>query len=144
MRAPLSYATAGYLLLCVKHLNININVYLSSGFGDFKCSTKSFLFSLRNKDNLKPFNCPFIMKIATQSCVILRSKQPSMMVMICSYANRNQDSRTDLGKTYSPPPGYEPCTPRTRALLAESNYYGFQRTVARLQIFLCVSALKCA
>ena len=75
-------------------VNININVYLSSGFGDFKRSTKSFLFSLRNKDNLKPFKCPIYNE--NSYAIMCYSAFGAAFgdgydLFICSYANRNQD-----------------------------------------------------
>ncbi len=46
-------------------------------------------------------------------------------------ANTNQNSFSNLGMTYQPPPGYEPGTPQTKALLAGSEYF----TPSEIEVF---------
>ena len=45
--------------------------------------------------------------------------------------NRNKESFSNLGTTYQPPPGYEPGTPQTRALLAGSHKF----TPSEIEVF---------
>ena len=52
-------------------------------------------------------------------------------MFISSNANTNQHSRTDLGKTYRPPRGYEPGTLQAKALLAGS----YQFTPTEIEVF---------
>ena len=99
-------------------------VYLSSGGFEWKRSTKSFLFSLRNKDNLRPFKCPIYDKRNDKAILGYHLSGATFGygfdLFICSNANTNQESYTNLGDTYRPPYGYESDTPQTRALLAGS------------------------
>ena len=111
-------------------------VYFSSAFvGEYKRSTKSFLFSLRNKDNLRPFKCPTYDHRNGKAVWCYRSYGAifgdGYDMLICSNASTNKDSRTDLGKTYRPPDGYEPDTPQTKALLAGS----YQFTPTEIEVF---------
>ncbi len=46
----------------------------------------------------------------------------------------NQDSYSNLGKTYQPPPGYEYDTPETKALLGGSEYF----TPSEIEVFQTV------
>ena len=96
----------------------------------YKRSTKSFLFSLQNKDNLKPFKCP-IYGHQNHGAIGCFYHWGAVFgyghdLRISSDANTNQFSSTNLGDTYRPPPGYEHNTPQTRALLAGS--YKFKPT----------------
>ena len=104
-------------------------------FGQYKRSTKSFLFSLRNKDNLKPFKCP-IYDHRNGYAIACFSGWGAVFgggpdLSISSDANTNQDSLTNLGDTYRPPPGYEPGTSQTRALLAGN----FEFTPTEIEVF---------
>ena len=90
----------------------------------YKRSTKSFLFSLQNKDNLMHFKCP-IYDHRNDGAIGCSSLWGAVFgrgydLFISSDANKNQFSSTNLGETYRPPPGYEHGTPQTRALLAGS------------------------
>ena len=111
-------------------------VYLSSAFlGEWKRSTKSFLFSLRNKDNLRPFKCPIYDHRNVKAVWCYRSFGAVFGdgndMFIYSNANTNQHSHTNLGKTYRPPDGYEHDTPQTKALLAGS----YQFTPTEIEVF---------
>ena len=44
-------------------------------------------------------------------------------LVISHNANTNQRSYSNLGNTYQPPPGYQPGTPQTKALLAGSEKF---------------------
>ena len=115
-----------YLLVWVRHLNINIFTF-SGDFGEYKRSTKSFLFSLRNKDNLTPFKCP-IHDHQNDKAIWCQPSFGAIFgegydLLITSNANANQKSHSNLGYTYRPPRGYEPGTPQTRALLAGIYYF---------------------
>ena len=84
----------------------------------------SFLFSLRNHDNLPPFKAP--LKDEHDVAVIYRdvSWGPSFAydLEIVDNAGSNDYSSTDLGDTFQPPPGYIFNTHQTQSLLA-GNYY---------------------
>ena len=110
--------------------------YLSSAsVGEYKRSTKSFLFSLRNKDNLRPFKCPVYDNQNGRAiyCFIVYGAVfgDGCDLFISSNANTNQDSYANLGKTYRPPDGYKPKTARTRVLLAGS----YKFTPTEIEVF---------
>ena len=85
-----------------------------SGHG-YKRSNVSFLFSLKNKDNVPPLKLLFIRTIKMQLAAILVKDQPLAEVMICTsvmtlipinihtptlatYTNLHQDTSTALNK----------------------------------------------
>ncbi|XP_028392016.1 uncharacterized protein LOC114516676 [Dendronephthya gigantea] len=90
-------------------------------------SNQSFLFSVKNKEKLHPMKCPIINGQSYQAIYREPFSGASFGngydLFISSNANRNQDSYSNLGYTYQPPPGYKPGTPQTRALLAGSYYF---------------------
>ena len=90
--------------------------------GGYKRSTESFLFSLRNKDKLKPFKCPIYDYRNDKAiwCGFGMAAVFGQDLRISSDANTNELSYTHFGDTYRPPSGYEPGTSQTRALLAGS------------------------
>ena len=101
----------------------------------YKRSTKSFLFSLQNKDNLKPFKCP-IYDLRNGLAIMCFSLWGAVFggghdLFISSDANTNQLSSTNLGGTYRAPPGYKPDTSQTRALLVESHNF----TPTEIEVF---------
>ena len=103
-------------------------------FDLYKRSDCSFLFSLRNKDNLLPFKC--LIKDERKSDAICRFVQQGACfgcddLFISNAANRNQRSFSNLGCTYQPPPGYDPGTPQTKALLAGSERF----TPSEIEVF---------
>ena len=100
----------------------------------YERSDCSFLFSLRNKDNLLPFKC--LIKKEQKDSAIDRDLWFGACfgvndLHIGNNANRNKESFSNLGTTYQPPPGYEPGTPQTRVLLAGSH----QLTPSEIEVF---------
>ena len=100
----------------------------------YKRSDCSFLFSLRNKDNLLPFKC--LIKDERKGDAICWFARWGACFgggdfFISNAANTNQLSYSHLGDTYQPPPGYEYDTPQTKALLAGSE--GF--TPSEIEVF---------
>ena len=84
-------------------------------------SVNAFLFSLKNKDNLKPFKAA----VYRDSYVAFYHKSgygPTFGsghdIRISNNANSNTDSRTYFGSTYQPPPGYTCNAANTKVLLA--------------------------
>ena len=113
----------------------NISFLLSDSFGEYKRSKQCFLFSLRNKDNLKPFKCP-IYDRRNEKAIWCDSTCGAIFgaghdLLISSDANTNQYSYANLGNTYRPPRGYEPDAPRTRTLLAGS----YKFTPTEIEVF---------
>ena len=96
-------------------------VILFSGVGKWVRSVNAFLFSLKNKDNLKPFKA-----------AVYRNNQHAFYhssdygptfgggydLHISNNANLNTGSYTWFGSTYQPPPGYTCNAANTKVLLA--------------------------
>ena len=92
----------------------------------------SFLYSLRNEDQVTPFKCPIYDDLndktwfGLEPCAYFGFNPPfgsGHDLYISDNANSNHDSYSNLGNTYQPPPGYQPCTPQTKALLAGSEKF---------------------
>ena len=97
------------------------------GYGQWKSSTASFLFSLRNPSNLAPFKCPIINGKNGYAIYCGPFQGASFGrghdLYINSNANTNQSSCSNLGNTYQPPPGYQSGTQQTKSLLAGSTNF---------------------
>jgi hypothetical protein len=100
-------------------------------------SEQSFLFSLRNKDNLPPFKCP-IYKHKHYGAIVCGHHYGASFggliasdLVISDKANTNRRSFSDLGDIYQPPPGYQYGTPQTKALLAGSENF----TPTEIEVF---------
>jgi hypothetical protein len=111
--------------------------YFSVSLGEYKHSTSSFVFSLRNKDNLPPFKCP-IYDHRKNNAIYCFSGWGAMFgcdrdLFISGNAIVNQYSYTNLGDTHQPPEGYQCGTPQTKALLAGS----FMFTPTEIEVFCC-------
>ena len=82
----------------------------------------SFLFSLRNNDDLSPFKAP--LKDENDVTAIYRSvaygPNFGFDLEIVNNAGLNGYSKTDFGDTFQLPPGYIYDTPKTQSLLAGS------------------------
>ena len=109
-------------------------VILFSGSGDWVSSVNAFLFSLKNKDNLKPFKAA----VYRYSEYALRHNSdygPTFGgghdLKISNNANSNTDSYTRFGCTYQPPPGYTYNAANTKALLADTFYF----TPSEVEVF---------
>ena len=85
----------------------------------------SFLFSLRNKDNLSPFQA--LLRNGSDGYAMYgwRKFGPTFGgghdLFISE--NINEKCYTDFGHTYHAPPGYTYGQPKTQALLAGSYYF---------------------
>ena len=93
-----------------------------SGHG-YKRSNVSFLFSLKNKDNVPPFKAP-VYKNHQHAIYSCPGYGPtfggSHDLHISNDSHTNQHSHTNFGYTYQPPPGYDYGTQETQYLLAGS------------------------
>ena len=93
----------------------------------------SFLFSLKNKDNVPPFKAPG--KSHQYAILSCPSYGPIFGaghdLLISNDSHTNQHSHTDFGDTYQPPPGYVYGTPQTKSLLAGS----YQFTPTEIEVF---------
>ena len=106
-------------------------LFLGSGY---KSSNVSFLFSLRNPNNMQPFKCPIINGkngyaiICTPSYGALFGGSD---LHIVNNANTIQGSYSNLGNTYQPPAGYQYNTPQTQSLFAGS----YKFTPTEIEVF---------
>ena len=110
------------------HMHVRlINNWLSLVLGLSKHSECAFLFSLRNKNKIPPFKCPVYDQQKNKAiyCSLWNGATfgGGHDLHISSDANTNQYSCSNLGFTYQPPPGYQPGTPQTKALLAGSEKF---------------------
>ena len=105
------------------------------GSGHYKSSNDSFLFSLRNPNNMQPFKCPII-NGKNGYAIICNSSYGAIFggghdLIIYTNANANQNSGSNLGHTYQPPAGYQYNTRQTRSLFAGSYYF----TPTEIEVF---------
>ena len=109
-------------------------VILFSGTGGKVSSVNAFLFSLKNKDNLKPF------KAAARYYILYALNHHSNHgptfglgkdLHISNNAYLNTGSHTNFGRTYERPPGYTRGTNNTNALLAGTNHF----TPSEVEVF---------
>ena len=100
---------------------------------DYRQSDVSFLFSLKNKDNVPPFKSP----VKDHQYAIF--SKPSYGASfgkgydfyISDNSNANQLSYSDFGNTYQPPAGYVRGTQETKSLLAGS----YKFTPTEVEVF---------
>ena len=90
----------------------------------WKSSNVSFLFSLRNPNNMQPFKCPII-NGKNRYAIYCNPSYGARFgggndLHIHNNANTNQGSCSNLGNTYQPPAGYQCGTPQTQSLFAGS------------------------
>ena len=89
---------------------------------DYRQSDVSFLFSLKNKDNVAPFKS----LVKDHHYAILSSPNKGASFgwgydfHISDNSNANQKSYSNFGYTYQPPAGYVYGTQETKSLLAGS------------------------
>ena len=116
-----------YFELWIKNVKFKWIFFISfSGQDIFKQSNVSFLFSLKNKDNLPPFKVPVYQNHQKAIC-----SGPSWGptfgggndLYISDNSHANQRSFTNFGHTYPPPAGYVYGTPQTQSLLAGSYHF---------------------
>ena len=116
-------------------LGLSNNCFLISSFflllgSGYKSSNVSFLFLLRNPNNMQPFKCPII-NGKNGYAVCCNSSFGAVFggghdLVIYTNANTNQHSNSNLGNTYQPPAGYQYGTQQTNSLFAGS--YNFRPT----------------
>ena len=104
-------------------------------FASYKRSKTSFLFSLRNEDDIAPFKCP-ISDDQTDKAIYSYFHWGATFgggydLHISDNANTNHDSYSNLGHTYQPPPEYQHGTPQTKALLAGTKNF----TPTEIEVF---------
>ena len=110
-------------------------IFFISFSGDsWKQSDVSFLFSLRNKDNVPPFKSP-VYKNHHQAIWSNSSYGPTFGggcdLHISNDSHTNQQSQTNFGHTYQPPAGYEFNTQQIQSLLAGS----YKFTPTEIEVF---------
>ena len=109
-------------------------VILFSGTGGQVSSVNAFLFSLKNKDNLKPFKAA-VYRNSQYAFYHHSDYGPAFAgghdLCISNNANLNTASNTDFGYAYQPPPGYTYDATNTRALLAGTYYF----TPSEVEVF---------
>ncbi|XP_028402102.1 TLD domain-containing protein 1-like [Dendronephthya gigantea] len=115
---------------------VRTGFYVFGGFTDqswggsarYIRSTNSFLFSFRNKYNIKPFKLP-VYRNHNNAIYTNNGYGPTFGgghdLHIRTNANANAGSYTNLGHTYKPPSGYNYGASNTRALLA-GHYNNFR------------------
>ena len=105
------------------------------GSGQYKSSNVSFLFSLRNPNNMQPFKCPIINGKNVQAIYCNSSYGATFGgghdLYIANNANTNQYLYSNLGHTYQPPAGYQYNTPQTQSLFAGS----YKFTPTEIEVF---------
>ena len=101
---------------------------------DYKSSSKAFIFSLRNKYNVKPFKAD-IYRYNQNAIYTNPGYGPtfggSHDIYIANSAGSSASSHTYFGYTYRPPSGYSYGSSNTKALLAGSNYF----TPSEVEVF---------
>ena len=84
-------------------------------------SSKAFIFSLKNKDNLPPFQSKPYQYLDKAICAdASKGAEFSEDIKISDFAGSNRGSSSSLGYTYSLPVGYRYGRSNTKALLAGS------------------------
>ena len=103
----------------------NHSVLCFGWIGSFTSAPGSFLFSLRNNDDLGPFKAPLKNENDTYAIYRYNSWGPCFGrdLRIKDNAGSTTDSRADLGRVNQAPPGYTALKPNSRSLLAGSQYF---------------------
>ena len=92
--------------------------------GTFTSAPGSFLFSLRNNDDLGPFKAPLKNEKDRRAIYRHNSFGPCFLdLCIKDNAGLTNDSRAVLDRRYQAPPGYTAWEPNTTSLLAGSKYF---------------------
>ena len=110
-------------------------IFFISFSGDsWKQSDVSFLFSLKNKDNLPPFKAP-VYQDHQYAFYSNPSYGPNFGEYCHLYISNNshgyQQSYNNFGDTYQPPAGYVYKSPQTKSLLAGS----YKFTPTEIEVF---------
>ena len=108
---------------------------LCFGWIGYTSAPGSFLFSLRNNDDLGPFKAPLKNENTGWAIFRYNSYGPCFGwghdLCIKNNAGSTTDSYADLGDSYQPPPGYTSGKPNTRSLLAGS----YRFTPSEVEVF---------
>lgn len=102
-------------------LLLNFTYFVDLGRGGCSHSTSSFLFSLRNKDNLAPFIAKIKQGKEERAVYCAKDYGPwfgNNDVLIRGNSNHNQQSYCNFGQVYQLPPGYVKNTDQAKNLLA--------------------------
>ena len=105
------------------------------GGGDWKRSNSSFLFSLRNKDNLAPFIANI--KQGHEHYAICCNSGYGLSfgggsdLCISNNPHANQSSFSNIGNTYQLPPGYVYESEKAKNLLADQHYF----SITEIEVF---------
>ena len=107
-------------------------MFISFSGQGWKQSDVSFLFSLKNKDNVPPFKAP-VYKNHQRAIYSCPSYGPNFGgdLHISNNSHTNRQSGTNFGNIYQPPGGYVYDTPQTQSLLAGS----YKFTPAEIEVF---------
>ena len=106
---------------------------LSGPFG-FTYSDSSFLFSLRNKDNLAPFIANIKQGMENKALYPANSCGPWFGfsdILVYDHSNCNNKSFSDFGQSYQLPPGYVQGSKEAKNLLAGA--YNF--STSEIEVF---------
>jgi hypothetical protein len=115
-------------------LLLNFTYFVDLGREGWTHSTSSFLFSLRNKDNLAPFIAKIKQGKEERAVYCAKDYGPwfgNNDVLIWNNSNHNQQSYCEFGQTYQLPPGYFEKTGQARNLLAGE----FQFLTSEIEVF---------
>jgi hypothetical protein len=88
----------------------------------------SFLFSLRNNDNLAPFKAPLKHENDPKAIYRRNSVGPTFGEWVPDFTISNKNSgnsvfRTNFGHNYQPPPDYTDTDVKRKSLLAGSEHF---------------------
>jgi hypothetical protein len=96
-----------------------------TGGNYYQSAPGSFLFSLRNNDNIAPFKAP--LKVENDAQAVYQGFGPTFGcchdLYIASDATSNAYSFANFGFSYEAPPGYTQSENNTKSLLAGSYYF---------------------
>ena len=119
----------------VENILLNFNHYLNFLGNTYKQSNSSFLFSLRNKDNLAPFIANIMQSMKQYAIYCYYGSGPRFGggndLYICNNPQVNQSSYSNFGNTYQLPPGYVHNSEQAKNLLAGQ----YQFTTTEIEVF---------
>ena len=105
--------------------------------GTYRSSSSNYIFSLRNKDNLSPFRSA-VYRNSQYALYTSPNYGPTFGgghdLHIRNNADKNRNSRANVGYTYRAPSGYSYSNGKTQALLAGSYYF----TPTEVEVFYYV------
>lgn len=121
--------------MCEKSLNIFYGIFYNLLLGPpgYRWSNASFVFSLKNKDNIKPFKSVIYRDFRDAIYTNYRTGPifGKHDIYIASGAHKSRRSFANLGRVYKPPNGYDYGRLNTRRLLAGHSSF----TVSEVEVF---------